>query len=93
MKGKEVRIERVRRKGFAKSSDSAHSHPKLRYKNSQENYFDSFHKCSREPGIFKCIYNAQAIFMHQKQKKKKFNTICSSTFGVANIICFYIFIP
>lgn len=66
-----MRIERIRRKGSAKSYDSAHSHPKLRCKNSQENYFDSFHKSSREIGIFKCIYNAQAIFMHQNQKKKK----------------------
>lgn len=52
-----VRTERVRRKRPAKAADLAHSHPKLRFENSQENYLVFFHKSLREIEILKCIYN------------------------------------
>lgn len=71
MRDKEVKIKRVRRKGFAKNSESAHSRLMLRCENSQEIYFYPFYKSSRELGLFKCIHSVQAVFLHQKQKKKK----------------------
>lgn len=62
-----VTTERVKMKRPVKGYNFAHSHPKLKFENSQENYLVFFHKCLRELEIFKRIYSILNIFIHQKQ--------------------------